>query len=160
MVVRRPTICAVDPCPVIVSFHGGPEGQSRPGFSPNAQLYVDAGFVYVEPNVRGSTGYGKQWFHADDGPKRLAIITDIEDAAKHIRTAWAKNGVAPKIGVVGGSYGGYSTLMAMSYFAGASQNRRLDRRSLLYSTIGHAPSLRTLTAMFSSSSASWPRPVM
>src|SRR6185503_439516 len=119
MVVRRPTICAIDPCPVIVSFHGGPEGQSRPGFSPGAQLYVDAGFVYVEPNVRGSTGYGKKWFHADDAAKRLDIITDIEDAAKYIRTAWAKNGVAPKIGVVGGSYGGYSTLMAMSYFAGA-----------------------------------------
>lgn len=119
MVVRRPARCAADPCPVIVSFHGGPEGQARPGFSPTAQLYVDAGFVFVEPNVRGSSGYGKAWLHADNGPKRLAVITDIEDAAKYIRRAWAKNGVAPKIGVVGGSYGGYSTLMAMSYFAGA-----------------------------------------
>jgi dipeptidyl aminopeptidase/acylaminoacyl peptidase len=119
MVVRRPAKCAADPCPVIVSLHGGPEGQARPGFSPGVQLYLDAGFVYVEPNVRGSSGYGKPWFHADDGPKRLQIITDIEDASKYIRTTWAKNGVAPKIGVVGGSYGGYSTLMAMSYFAGA-----------------------------------------
>lgn len=119
MVVRRPARCAADPCPVIVSFHGGPESQALPGFSPMAQLYVDAGFVFVEPNVRGSSGYGKSWLHADNGPKRLAVITDIEDAAKHIRSAWAKNGVPPKIGVVGGSYGGYSALMAMSYFAGA-----------------------------------------
>jgi dipeptidyl aminopeptidase/acylaminoacyl peptidase len=119
MVVRRPAKCAADPCPVIVQFHGGPEGQARPGFSPAAQLFVDAGFVFVEPNVRGSTGYGKTWLHADDGAKRLQVITDIEDAAKHIRTAWAKGGVSPKIGVMGGSYGGYSTLMAMSSFAGA-----------------------------------------
>ena len=75
--------------------------------------------MFVEPNVRGSTGYGKAWFHADDGPKRLHVITDIEDAATYIRTAWAKDGKAPKIGVLGGSYGGYSTLMAMTYFAGA-----------------------------------------
>jgi dipeptidyl aminopeptidase/acylaminoacyl peptidase len=119
MFVRRPDRCAADPCPVIVTFHGGPEGQARPGFSPIGQLYVDAGFILVEPNVRGSTGYGKSWLHADDGPKRLAIITDIEDASRYIRTAWAKNGVAPKVGVYGGSYGGYSTLMAMTYFAGA-----------------------------------------
>ena len=119
MFVRRPTTCAADPCPVIVSFHGGPESQARPGFSASTQLYVDAGFVYVEPNVRGSTGYGKGWLHADNAAKRLNVITDIEDASKHIRSAWAKNGVAPKIGVVGGSYGGYSTLMAMTYFAGA-----------------------------------------
>jgi len=119
MVVRRPAQCAAMPCPVVVAFHGGPEGQSRPGFSTNAQLYVDAGFVYVEPNVRGSTGYGKAWQHADDGPKRLQIITDIEDAAKYIKSAWAKDGKAPKVGVVGGSYGGYSTLIAMTMFAGA-----------------------------------------
>jgi dipeptidyl aminopeptidase/acylaminoacyl peptidase len=119
MVVRRPAKCAADPCPVIVQFHGGPEGQARPGFSAGVQLFVDAGFIFVEPNVRGSSGYGKTWFHADDGAKRLQIITDIEDAAKFIRTTWAKNGVAPKIGVMGGSYGGYSTLMAMTYFAGA-----------------------------------------
>lgn len=118
MFVRRPATCAA-PCPVIVEFHGGPEGQATAGFAPVAQLYVDAGFVVVQPNVRGSDGYGKTWLHADDGPHRLAVITDIEDAAKYIRAAWSKDGVAPKIGVMGGSYGGYATLMAMTYFAGA-----------------------------------------
>ncbi|MDX2092975.1 MAG: prolyl oligopeptidase family serine peptidase [Kofleriaceae bacterium] len=118
MFVRRPASCS-GPCPVVVDFHGGPEGQSTAGFAPQAQLYVDAGFTYVQPNVRGSVGYGKAWLHADNGPKRLAVITDIEDVAKYIRVAWARDGKAPKIGVIGGSYGGYSTLMAMTYFAGA-----------------------------------------
>lgn len=118
MFVWRPATCN-GPCPVVVDFHGGPEGQSRAGFDGFAQLFVDAGFTFVQPNVRGSTGYGKAWVDADNGPKRLAVITDIEDCARYIRAAWAKGGRAPKIGVTGGSYGGYSTLMAMSYFAGA-----------------------------------------
>jgi dipeptidyl aminopeptidase/acylaminoacyl peptidase len=127
MVVRRPARCpppgvaarGSGPCPVVVSFHGGPEGQSTPGFSTTAQLYVDAGFVFVQPNVRGSAGYGKTYLHVDDGPRRLDVITDIEDCAKHIRSTWTVSGIAPKIGVTGGSYGGYATLMAMTYFAGA-----------------------------------------
>jgi len=118
MFVRRPASCN-GPCPVVVSFHGGPEAQSTAGFSGGAQLFVDAGFVYVQPNVRGSSGYGKTWLHADDGPKRLSVITDIEDCAKYIRASWGKDGKPPKIGVQGGSYGGYSTLMAMTLFAGA-----------------------------------------
>jgi dipeptidyl aminopeptidase/acylaminoacyl peptidase len=118
MFVRRPAHCD-GPCPVVVDFHGGPEGQARPTFSTTAQLYVDAGFTFVMPNVRGSSGYGKAWFHADDGPRRLNVITDIEDAAKYIRASWGKDGKPPKVGVVGGSYGGYSVLMAMTYFAGA-----------------------------------------
>ncbi|HET9987208.1 MAG TPA: prolyl oligopeptidase family serine peptidase [Kofleriaceae bacterium] len=121
MFVRRSAACAkaATPCPVIVEFHGGPESQITARFSSVAQLFVDRGFVLVQPNVRGSSGYGKTWLHADDGPKRLDVITDIEDCAKFIRGAWAKGGIAPKIGVTGGSYGGYSVLMAMTLFAGA-----------------------------------------
>jgi protease II len=118
MFVRRPAKCA-GPCPVIVDFHGGPEGQAMAGFQGLSQVFVEAGFVYVQPNVRGSTGYGKTWLDADNGPKRLAVITDIEDCAKFIRASWGAGGKAPKIGVMGGSYGGYSVLMAMTYFAGA-----------------------------------------
>jgi len=121
MFVRRPAACEkpAAPCPVVVHFHGGPEGQSRPGMSAYGQIFVDAGFVWIEPNVRGSDGYGKTWLAADDGPKRLRVITDIEDAAKHVRAAFAVGGKAPKVGVMGGSYGGYSTLVAMTKFAGA-----------------------------------------
>ena len=118
MFVRRPVKCT-EPCPVVVEFHGGPEGQSTPQFSPRAQIFVNAGFVYVTPNVRGSDGYGKRWFHADDGPKRLNIITDIEDCSLYLRKAWAVGGQAPKIGILGGSYGGYSSLIGMTMFAGA-----------------------------------------
>jgi dipeptidyl aminopeptidase/acylaminoacyl peptidase len=119
MFVRRPAKCVKAVCPVIVEFHGGPEGQVTPVFSPIEQAFVERGFVIVQPNVRGSSGYGKTWLHADDGPKRLDVITDIEDCARYIRSAWAVKGVAPKIGVSGGSYGGYSVLMAMTLFAGA-----------------------------------------
>jgi dipeptidyl aminopeptidase/acylaminoacyl peptidase len=118
MFVRRPAKCE-GPCPVVVHFHGGPEGQSVAGFNARAQLFVEAGFVFAEPNVRGSVGYGKSWEHADDGPKRLGVITDIEDAAKYIRSAWGQGGKAPKVGIYGGSYGGYSTLAGMTMFAGA-----------------------------------------
>ena len=117
--VRRPKSCSPAPCPVVVEFHGGPEGQAQPGFSTYAQMFVDAGFVFVEPNVRGSDGYGKTWLDADNGPKRLKIWTDIEDAAIWARKAFAVDGRTPKVGVMGGSYGGYSSLVAMTKFAGA-----------------------------------------
>jgi dipeptidyl aminopeptidase/acylaminoacyl peptidase len=129
MFVRRPASCppslagdtppAPRACPVVVEFHGGPEGQAHPGFDPGAQLFVDAGFIHVSPNVRGSAGYGKAWLHADNGPRRLEVITDIEDCARFIRREWVENGRAPKIGITGASYGGYSTLVGMTMFAGA-----------------------------------------
>jgi dipeptidyl aminopeptidase/acylaminoacyl peptidase len=118
MLVRRPRDCRA-PCPVVVDFHGGPEDQARPGFVPFVQAVLDLGMVFVQPNVRGSDGYGKAWFHADDGPRRLGILTDIEDCARFIRKEWAVGGKAPKIGISGTSYGGYSALMGMSMFAGA-----------------------------------------
>ena len=107
------------PCPVIVNFHGGPEGQSIPGFNRYAQLFVNAGFIFAEPNVRGSEGYGKTWLNADNGRDRLKVITDIEDASIYIRKNWQVNGLTPKIGILGGSYGGYAALMGMSKFAGS-----------------------------------------
>ncbi|HKY74619.1 MAG TPA: prolyl oligopeptidase family serine peptidase, partial [Acidimicrobiia bacterium] len=119
MFVRRPAQCAAAACPVVVEFHGGPEAQAPAGWDPGAQLFVDGGFIHVTPNVRGSDGYGKAWLHADNGPKRLQVITDIEDCARFIRGNWAANGAAPKIGITGISYGGYSALVGMTMFAGA-----------------------------------------
>ena len=117
MFVKRPKECESKTCPVIVSFHGGPESQSKPGFSPTAELFTKRGFIYVMPNVRGSKGYGKKWLNSDNGAKRLDVITDIRDIAIYIKNHWGKGGVTPKIGVTGGSYGGYSTLYAMTVFA-------------------------------------------
>jgi dipeptidyl aminopeptidase/acylaminoacyl peptidase len=120
MFVSRPKACNMKAnCPVIVQFHGGPEAQARPRFSPYRQLFMEEGFILVQPNVRGSSGYSKSWLHSDNGPKRLNVITDIEDAAIFIKKNWSVAGVAPKIGVMGGSYGGYSTNIAMTMFAGA-----------------------------------------
>src|SRR5262249_48965699 len=124
MFVRFPKGCAPgenassDPCPVVVEFHGGPEGQAQPGFSTYDQLFLDAGFIYVEPNVRGSDGYGKKWLDADNGAKRLDVITDIDDCGKWVRANWGRNGRPPKVGIMGGSYGGYSTLIGMTMFGG------------------------------------------
>ncbi len=123
MFVKRPTKCndkTKDPCPVIVQFHGGPESQARPFFSASSQYFLNNGFVMVFPNVRGSSGYGRKWAMADDGPKRLEVLSDIEDAAIYIKKNWASNsGKSPRIGVMGGSYGGYATMMAMTKYAGA-----------------------------------------
>lgn len=114
MFVYRPASCT-KPCPVIASFHGGPESQATPIFSPMIHVMLDAGFIVVQPNVRGSDGYGRAWVHADDGPKRAHVITDIEDCAKFVRSAWGTT----KVGIFGGSYGGYSSLIGMTMFAGA-----------------------------------------
>jgi len=119
MFVWRPRICELQTCPVIVDFHGGPEAQAIPSFSATGIMLQQRGFIYVQPNVRGSSGYGRKWIDADNAEKRLDVISDIEDAAIYIRDAWAKNGAAPKVGVMGGSYGGYATLMAMTKFSGA-----------------------------------------
>lgn len=125
MFVRFPEKCKLENknranCAVVVHFHGGPEGQSEPGFSTFAQAFVDEGFIFVEPNVRGSDGYGKKWLEIDNGPLRENVITDIEDAALWLKKNWkTQDGSAPQVGVMGWSYGGYSTLMAMTRFAGA-----------------------------------------
>jgi len=121
MFVRWPKGCKESKnCHVVVHFHGGPEGQSEAGFSPMAQAFVDEGFIFVEPNVRGSDGYGKEWLDSDNGIKREKVITDIEDASLWIKKNWqSTSGQAPRVGVMGWSYGGYSTLMAMTKFAGS-----------------------------------------
>ena len=119
ILVWKPKECESKTCPVVVDFHGGPEGQSRPGFNRGAQLFATRGMIYIEPNVRGSEGYGKSWLHIDDGAKRLQVITDIPDCADYARKAYAVNGVVPKVGVLGGSYGGYSVQVAMTKFAGS-----------------------------------------
>ncbi len=117
MFVWRSEKCKTQVCPVIVQFHGGPEAQFIPRFSPISNLYAEKGFVFVAPNVRGSDGYGKKWLQADNGARRLSVITDIRDCADFIKKTWAKNGVVPKVGITGGSYGGYSTLVGVSLFA-------------------------------------------
>jgi dipeptidyl aminopeptidase/acylaminoacyl peptidase len=100
--------------PVIVSVHGGPEGQSRPSFNPLFQYYLSRGYAVLDPNVRGSTGYGKTYTHLDDVEKREDSVKDL--AAAH---QWLveKGGADPRrIAVMGGSYGGYMTMAAITLY--------------------------------------------
>lgn len=93
--------------PLIVSVHGGPEGQSRAGFLARNNYYLnELGIGLFYPNVRGSTGYGKTFVSLDNGPfrredsvKDMAALLDA--ARRHARVD------AGKIGLTGGSYGGY-----------------------------------------------------
>ena len=100
--------------PVIVSVHGGPEGQSRPGFNPLFQYYLSRGYAVLDPNVRGSTGYGKTYTHLDDVEKREDSVKDLAAAHEWLVT---KGGADPKrIAVMGGSYGGYMTMAAITLY--------------------------------------------
>lgn len=102
------------PLPVIVSVHGGPEGQERPGFSPLYQYYLSRGYAILAPNVRGSTGYGKTYTHLDDVRNREDSVKDLAYAVDWLKT---KGGADPKrIAVMGGSYGGYMTLAAITLY--------------------------------------------
>jgi dipeptidyl aminopeptidase/acylaminoacyl peptidase len=95
--------------PVIVNIHGGPEGQSRPGFLGRNNYYLDElGIAMVFPNVRGSTGYGKTWVALDNGFKREDSYKDIEALLRWIKQQPNLDG--DKIMVTGGSYGGHMTL--------------------------------------------------
>ncbi|WP_216694571.1 alpha/beta hydrolase family protein [Dietzia psychralcaliphila] len=96
---------ADEPTPTVVHLHGGPEGQSRPGYNDLARRYLDIGVTYFAPNVRGSTGSGRFYSHADDRYGRFAGIDDVEDALLHL----VEEGIAdPDRAVVSGrSYGGY-----------------------------------------------------
>ncbi len=101
--------------PVLVLWHGGPEGQSRPGFNPTVQLLVsELGLAVLLPNVRGSAGYGKAYLAADDGIKREEALTDIGATFDWIATQPDLD--AARIGVQGGSYGGYMTLASAAFF--------------------------------------------
>ncbi|HEV7644687.1 MAG TPA: S9 family peptidase [Pyrinomonadaceae bacterium] len=100
--------------PVIVSVHGGPEGQERPGFNGLYQYYLSRGYAILATNVRGSTGYGKTFTHLDDVKNREDSVKDLAYAVE-----WLKKdgGAAPKrIAVMGGSYGGYMTLAAITLY--------------------------------------------
>jgi dipeptidyl aminopeptidase/acylaminoacyl peptidase len=95
--------------PVIVSIHGGPEGQSRPGFMGRWNYFIDEmGIAIVEPNVRGSTGYGKTFVALDNGMKREDSVQDIGALLDWIATQPDLD--AGRVIVEGGSYGGYMVL--------------------------------------------------
>lgn len=104
------------PHPVIVSIHGGPEGQARPVFSSTVQYWVkELGVAVLLPNVRGSTGYGKAFVDLDNGMKREDSVRDI-GAALDFLAADPGRFDSSRIVAYGGSYGGYMVYASMIMF--------------------------------------------
>jgi dipeptidyl aminopeptidase/acylaminoacyl peptidase len=95
--------------PVIVNIHGGPEGQSRPSFNGRLNYFInELGCALIFPNVRGSTGYGKEFVTLDNGFKREDSVKDVGALLDWIGK---QDGLdADRIMVTGGSYGGYMAL--------------------------------------------------
>jgi dipeptidyl aminopeptidase/acylaminoacyl peptidase len=102
------------PVPVVVLVHGGPEAQSRPNFQAVVAYLVNLGLGVLLPNVRGSMGYGKAYAALDDVEKRMDSVRDLQHAALWL----ASSGIAPRdrIAVMGGSYGGFMVLAAITNF--------------------------------------------
>ena len=105
---------AGDGHPVVVDIHGGPESQRRPSFSPVKQYLLAHGYAVFEPNVRGSTGYGRSYAALDDVEKRPDAVRDLEAAAAWLADRPELDG--DRLIVKGGSYGGFMTLAALTEF--------------------------------------------
>ena len=104
------------PFPVVVSIHGGPEGQSRPGFSSTYQMWVEKlGVAVVIPNVRGSSGYGKSYLSLDNGFRREDSVRDIGALLDWIATQPDLD--KERVAVFGGSYGGYMVLASAFHYS-------------------------------------------
>jgi dipeptidyl aminopeptidase/acylaminoacyl peptidase len=103
------------PHPVVIDIHGGPEGQARPSFSPINQYYInEMGIAVIEPNVRGSTGYGKTYLELDNGYNREHSVKDIGAMLDWIEKQPDLD--AERVAVNGGSYGGYMVLASMFHY--------------------------------------------
>ena len=95
--------------PVLISIHGGPEGQATLGFMGRANYFIDElGVAVIQPNVRGSAGYGKTFLSLDDGFRREDSVKDIGALLDWIATQPGLD--ASRVAVTGGSYGGYMSL--------------------------------------------------
>ncbi|MCC2971999.1 prolyl oligopeptidase family serine peptidase [Massilia sp. IC2-476] len=102
--------------PVMINIHGGPEGQSTPGFLGRNNYYTDEmGLIVIYPNVRGSTGYGKSFLKLDNGKLREDSVKDIGALLDWIATQPDMD--AARVAVAGGSYGGYMSLAVSTMYA-------------------------------------------
>ncbi len=102
--------------PVVINIHGGPEGQSRPAFNANTQFLVnELGVAMLVPNVRGSSGYGKTFLSLDNAELREDSVKDIGALLDWI--ALQPELDASRVGVVGGSYGGYMVLASLMHYS-------------------------------------------
>jgi dipeptidyl aminopeptidase/acylaminoacyl peptidase len=102
------------PGPFVISFHGGPEGQERPVFASNYQALLAQGIGVFAPNVRGSSGFGKKFVNLDNGELRFNALKDIKACVDYL----VDNRIADprRIGITGGSYGGYMTMAGLTEY--------------------------------------------
>jgi dipeptidyl aminopeptidase/acylaminoacyl peptidase len=102
------------PGPVVLAFHGGPESQERPHFDALYQSLLLRGIGVFAANVRGSAGFGKRFVNLDNGPLRRGAVLDIRAAVEYL----VREGIADprRIGIVGGSYGGYMTMAGLTEY--------------------------------------------
>jgi dipeptidyl aminopeptidase/acylaminoacyl peptidase len=113
-ILYRPhTASAESKVPAVVMMPGGPGGQARMPYNALVQFVVNNGYAVFDVNNRGTTGYGKTFFTADDGKHGREPLWDIVQAKKHLQTLdWVD---PQKIGIMGGSYGGYMVLAALAF---------------------------------------------
>jgi dipeptidyl aminopeptidase/acylaminoacyl peptidase len=102
------------PGAVVLSFHGGPEGQDRPTFRADYQALLASGMAVFAPNIRGSSGFGKRFVNLDNGALRFDANRDIKSAADYLVKAGV--GDVKRLGIMGGSYGGYAVLVGLTEF--------------------------------------------
>jgi dipeptidyl aminopeptidase/acylaminoacyl peptidase len=100
----------------VVMVHGGPESQARPTFSPTVHFLVNEGFRVLVPNVRGSTGYGRTFLHLDDVRLRMNSVRDLRDLVRAEGPKAGSGAGENRIAVMGGSYGGFMVLSALSTY--------------------------------------------
>lgn len=99
--------------PALLLIHGGPGGQTRTGYSPIAQYLANHGYVILGVNNRGSSGYGKTFFASDNGKHGREPLWDCVEAKKYLASLGYVD--EKKIGIMGGSYGGYMVLAALAF---------------------------------------------
>jgi dipeptidyl aminopeptidase/acylaminoacyl peptidase len=99
--------------PAMVWVHGGPGGQTRQGFSSLIQYMVNHGYAVLAVNNRGSSGYGKTFFQMDDLNHGEKDLQDCVEGKNWLAMQTEIDG--DKIGIIGGSYGGYMTMAALTY---------------------------------------------
>jgi dipeptidyl aminopeptidase/acylaminoacyl peptidase len=104
---------AGEKAPALLYIHGGPGGQTRLNYSPVIQHLVNHGYVILAVNNRGSSGYGKTFFAADDLKHGDADLKDCIESKKYLATLPYVD--TTKIGIMGGSYGGYMVMAALAF---------------------------------------------
>jgi dipeptidyl aminopeptidase/acylaminoacyl peptidase len=134
------------PHPVIVSIHGGPESQYRPGFSSTFQYWLnELGAAVIAPNVRGSSGYGREYVMMDNVFNREDSVRDIGALLDWIETQPDLD--SDRVVVFGGSYGGYMVLASLVHYSdrlagGVNIVGISDFRTFLENTAGYRRDLR------------------